>query len=129
MTTVPPAPQPPAVAPAKGNGLATGGLVLGIISVATCWIWCFIFISLGCGVIGLILSIIGLKKAKELGGAGAGAAKAGLICSIIGLVISVLVGAIVAVIAALAHQAVVVGGGEFQKQLRDAQEMYNRMGR
>ena len=91
---VQPAPvQPAPTLPAgtKGNGMATAGMILGIVCVATSWIWCFAWLSLGCGVVGLILSIIGRKKAQELGGIGAGKAKFGLICSVVGIAITVAV--------------------------------------
>lgn len=73
----------------QGNGIAIAGMVLGIISVATCWIWCFPWIAIACGIVGVILSVLGLKTAKERGGLNAGKAKTGLICGLIGLAVSV----------------------------------------
>lgn len=74
-------------APAS-NGMATAGFILSF------------FVP----VLGLIFSIIGLKKSNEMNGAGRGFAKAGLILSIIWLAIEVIALALYyfVVIAALA---------------------------
>ena len=59
------------------NGIAIAGLVTSILSLVLC-----------CGsisLISLILSIVGMNKAKELDGAGKGLALAGLIVSIFGM--------------------------------------------
>lgn len=82
------APQAPEGAPAekKGNGLAIAGMVLGIVAIALFCIW---YIGLPCAVVGLILSVLGLKKAKATG-AGTGMAKAGLILCIIALALDII---------------------------------------
>lgn len=80
------APAPPAEAP-KSNGMATAGMVLGIISAALLVVFCAPYLAIIVGVIGLILSVLGMKKAKQLNGVGAGKAKIGLICSIVGIVV------------------------------------------
>ncbi len=68
-------PQAPLPAePAETNDLAIAGFVLA-----------FIFAPLG-----LIFSILGLKKAKKSGGSGSGLAVAGLVISIVTIVLSVL---------------------------------------
>lgn len=67
--------------PQKKNGLSVAGMIVGIISI----IFNFYCIT---GVVGLILSIVGLKKSKETG-AGKGMSIAGIICSIIGIVIGI----------------------------------------
>ncbi len=67
------------VAAGNQNGLAIAGLVTSIVSLVLC-----------CGsisLISLILSIIGMNKAKELNGAGKGLALAGLIVSIVGMLL------------------------------------------
>ena len=56
------------------NGMATAGFILSF------------FVP----VLGLIFSIVGLNKANQLGGNGRGLAKAGLILSIIWMVLSVI---------------------------------------
>ena len=100
-------PQPPAeAAPAqaagqpKGNGLAMGGMILGIISLALVWMWCLPFIPIIIGVVGLILSILGKKKAAQLNGLGAGKAKVGLICSILGIAAPIVIWILVLAFAA-----------------------------
>ena len=67
--------------PEKKNGLSVAGMIVGIVSI----IFNFYCIT---GVIGLILSFLGLKKSKETG-AGKGMSIAGIICSIVGIVIGI----------------------------------------
>ena len=93
------APAPPAEAP-QSNGMATAGMILGIVALALMWMWCLPFIPIIIGVVGLILSILGMKKAKQLNGAGAGKAKVGLICSILGIAVPVVIWIIVLSVAA-----------------------------
>lgn len=71
------APQP-VYAARRTSGMAIAGFVL----------------SFFCGVLGLIFSIIGYNECKNSGGAvtGGGLALAGIIISIVGLVLSLLVG-------------------------------------
>jgi hypothetical protein len=68
---------------AKSSGLAIAGLIMGIFTLIFCWVPVVGFIL---GVLGLIFSIAGI--AKKNGGA-KGAAIAGLIMTIIGAIISV----------------------------------------
>ncbi len=65
--------------PRSANGLQIGGLVLGIMSIV--FVCCYGYPSVLFGIIGLVLSIVGNKKGKH------GVGMAGLICSIIGLVL------------------------------------------
>lgn len=67
--------------PEKKNGLAVAGMIVGIVSI----IFNFYCIT---GVIGLILSLVGLKKSKETG-AGKGMSIAGVICSIVGIIVGI----------------------------------------
>ena len=66
-----------------GNGAAVASMVCGILSIVFCW--CY-------GIVGLILGIIALamySKSKRLnGGLVIGMATAGLVCGIIGSIIS-----------------------------------------
>jgi hypothetical protein len=74
------------------NTPATVGMIFGIITAAISWTAFFILpliLPLGTGITGLIVSILGLQKAKA-NGVGAGKAKAGLILSIVGLAIAIL---------------------------------------
>lgn len=66
------------------NGLAVGGLVCGIISILLC---CCCGVGVVVGIAGIILSLLS-KKGSE--GKLSGVAIAGLICSCVGLLFSVL---------------------------------------
>lgn len=66
--------------PAGGLGIAA--LILGIVSLVFCWIW---FIAIPCGVIGLVLGIVALCQKRK-----AGMPLTGLILSIAGILISIL---------------------------------------
>jgi hypothetical protein len=68
------------------NGLATAGMVLGIISIPFA---IASFFDYPVVIVGFILSIIGLKRAK-LSGIGAAKARAGIICTSIGAVCAIL---------------------------------------
>ena len=72
------------------NGLAIAGFVVGLVSI---------FLNFYCitGVVGLILSILGLKKSKETGKSKS-LAIAGIVCSIIGIIVGI-IGIIIAVTA------------------------------
>ncbi len=96
MTDAPetPAAAPPqAEAPKQSNGTALAGLIVGVISLVcallSC-IMCIVPVAIALGGVGLVLSIIGMVVAKNRGGAGAGLAKGGLICSILGIVLPIL---------------------------------------
>ena len=86
-----PPPPPPAggyTPPASGqsNGLAIAGMVLGISSIVLFFLsWIATMIA----IVGLILSLVGLNKAKQLGGLGRGMAIAGVVTSSLGIVASV----------------------------------------
>lgn len=97
MTETPQAPTPmypttPA-APPQGNGLAIAGMVLGIVSLA---LFCVYWLAIPCAIVGLILSIIGLKKSKVVG-KGHGMALAGVITSIVALGLAILIIILIAV--------------------------------
>lgn len=82
----PAAPQP-TTPPAAPAGEENPGKVLGIISIVTA--------VLGMGLVGLVLGIIGLKKSKKVG-MGNGLAVAGIVLSIVSIVIGI---ALIAVLA------------------------------
>ena len=67
------------------NGLATASMVLGIISIPGAL---FSFFDLPIAIVGLILGLVALKKAKVLRGVGHGAAVTGVVTSLIGLVLA-----------------------------------------
>lgn len=79
-----PAYQKPASVP--GKGLAITGMVLGIVSLV---LFCILYISIPCAIVGAVLSGVGLKKAKDAGMKN-GMAVAGLVCSLIALGICVI---------------------------------------
>ena len=74
--------QPGAV-PAKRNGLALAGFILSLVNVLCC--------LGGLNLFALIFSILGLVKAKDYNGDRKGLALAGLIITIVAMVISVIV--------------------------------------
>jgi hypothetical protein len=88
----PGAPLPPPyhgyVQPKTGSGKAVAGLVLGICSIIFCWLSFFdaVFVILG-----LIFSLIALSEAKRAGVGGRGMAAAGLICTIVGAILAVII--------------------------------------
>ncbi len=74
---------PPPGAPSQGNGLAVAGMVVGIVSIPLFFLnWIDIII----GIVGLVLSIVGLNRSKRLGGTGRGMAIAGIVTSAVGIV-------------------------------------------
>lgn len=77
--------QQPAVQ-APSNGMGVAGLVLGITSVGLCWLFAVGFVL---GLVGVILSANGVTVGRRTG-AGRGMAIAGLVLSLVGLVLGVL---------------------------------------
>ena len=69
-----------------GKGMAVASLVLGIVSI----LLCLGFVAFLCGVIGLILSIVAMNKAKAVGMKN-GMAVAGLVCSCIGVGLMIMI--------------------------------------
>jgi hypothetical protein len=71
------------------NGLATAGMICGIVSVTTFWVpFAYIVSGLVVGIVAVVLSHKGRSAAAR--GAGAGSqALAGLICGYAGIVLSV----------------------------------------
>src|SRR5690348_5666246 len=77
--------QPVFVAPSvsePGAGMAVASLVLGILSIVTFWGW---FLTLPLSIIGIIMGALGRRSISRRG-----IATAGLVCSIIGLVVFLL---------------------------------------
>lgn len=68
-----------------GAGFGIASMVLGIIALVTSC--CFYYVSIPCAVIGVILAAVALGGHKD----GKGMAIAGLVCSIISLIPSVIV--------------------------------------
>lgn len=64
------------------KGFSIAALVLGIIALVLCCIW---YVSIPCGIIALILGIIGLKSSKR------GMSIAGIISGAIGIVLTAVI--------------------------------------
>ena len=80
----------------KAHNFAIASLVLGIISIVLCCC-CWGIITLGCGIAGIVL----WYYAKDSEGNREGMAQAGMICSIVGIVLSVIVFLLVVVFGVL----------------------------
>jgi len=81
----------PPVNPSNAKGFGIAGMVIGIIAIITSFIPCFFWWAITLGVMGLVLSAIGLGQAKKAN-LSRGMAIAGLICSVIAIVIVVVWG-------------------------------------
>lgn len=64
----------------QGNGFAVGALVLGLVSLITCWMP---FVGGSLGATGLVLGVAGLMRSKRTS-SGKGLSIAGLVLSILG---------------------------------------------
>ncbi|MBO5009381.1 MAG: hypothetical protein IKJ13_02665 [Clostridia bacterium] len=77
-----------------GKGQSVAALVLGIVSAAFSMFLAVAFpvnlIFLACGIIGIVLGVMGRKKSIEANGKASGIATAGFVLSIIGTVLSAL---------------------------------------
>ena len=84
------------VDPNKNNWLAIAGFVVSLVSI---------FLNFYCitGIVGIILSIIGLKKSSELEGNGKGMAIAGIVLGVVGIVVGIV--AIVTIVSLLSNGA------------------------
>lgn len=71
--------------PEDGPGFSIAGMICGILSLLCCCVW---YVGLVLGIVGLVLSIISLKQQKP----GRGMAIAGVVCSAIGLGITLILG-------------------------------------
>jgi hypothetical protein len=76
--------QQPPTDPSRG--LQVGALVCGILSIVLFW---FPFAGLPAAIVGVVLGVMGKKKAAMLGFR-SGIATAGMICSIVGTAVNVL---------------------------------------
>ena len=99
------------------KGLQIAGLVLGVVAICLFYVPIWNICGLICGIVGLILSILGKKKAVAAG-AGTGLSRAGLICSIIGIVLCV-IGFFVCTVAVLCVKNAVESSSDWS-ELEDA---------
>lgn len=65
----------------NGKGLSIAALVLGIIATVLAWFYLVNIAALACGIVGIILAVMGKKKAVAAG-APTGIGTAGLVLSI-----------------------------------------------
>ena len=70
------------------NGLGTAGMVLGILALVLCWTtWPGVIL----GILAIVFSALGRGRAKSGEASNRGQATAGLVCGIIGTVLSIVV--------------------------------------
>ncbi len=93
--------------PNKANGMQIASLVLGIIGIPGCC--CYGIVGLIMGIVGLILALVGNKRSKS------GVGIAGLICSII----AILLGIAATIYYALIIQAMYFGTGPFADMVEE----------
>lgn len=77
--------------PQKANGMQIASLVLGILGIPGCC--CYGVVGLLCGIIGLILALVGNKQNR-----GSGIGIGGLVCSIIAILFGIVATAYYAMI-------------------------------
>ena len=81
------APAQPASVPDKAHGLGIAGMVLGIVGLVFAFIPCLNFVGIILGVVGVILAAVGRSKSPK---DKQGMATAGVVCSILAIVIGVI---------------------------------------
>jgi hypothetical protein len=84
----PPTGQPAGPPPGGQNTQGLVGMILGIIAIPTA---CCPYLGIVVGIVGGVFSWLGLKKANAGLASNAGQAKAGLICSGVGVVLGILI--------------------------------------
>ena len=129
MSQNPDQPVPPS-SPESGGGAPTGELpkglsiaamVLGICSLAFC-IPIINYLTLPIGIVGLVLSIMAMKKCNRGEAAGKGMAIAGLVCSLVGIALWVVIILIIGIIFAAAGTAAEGFGDALQKAAEEAEK-------
>ncbi len=100
----------PAKEPQKTNALAVIGLILGILSIL---LGCCAWYGLIAGIPGIICSVLAKKEEKS------SLATAGLVCSIIGTVLAVIMTILGAVLLGILQTAGFTYGGIFDDILRE----------
>lgn len=73
------------------NGMATAGMICGIVGIVGCWLF---FLGPIAGLLGIIFGAIGLGRAGKMNGVGRGAAITGLVCGIVAFLMTGLMAAI-----------------------------------
>ncbi|URM91101.1 DUF4352 domain-containing protein [Streptomyces sp. MRC013] len=93
-----PHPAPPVPVGPPNNGLGTAALVLGIIGVVFALFPLLFWLGGILGLLALILGWVGIGRAKRGAAANKGVAVAGTVLGLVGLVLSVVVGIVTAVV-------------------------------
>lgn len=73
--------QEPQTSGEGGKGMAIASMVLGIVSIVLSCVW---YLSIVAGVVGIVLAVVYNKKNGKCG-----MTKAGMICSVIGIILAV----------------------------------------
>ena len=102
--------------PQASQGMAIGSLICGIASIVFFCIW---WLSIPLGIVAVVLAVMAKGKIARGEAGGAGLAKAGMICGIIGAVLSLL-------ITVLAIVGVTVFGDKLQEMQRQQMEQQQR---
>jgi hypothetical protein len=84
----PPTGQPAGPPPGGQNTQGLAGMILGIVSIPLA---CCPYLGIIVAIVGLVFSWLGLKKANTGLASNGGQAKAGLICSGVGVVLAILI--------------------------------------
>ena len=74
----------------RRDKMGIASLVLGIITAIICWIPCFSWFAVLPAIVGIVLGACAIKVAKKNNGQGKGIAVAGLVLSIIALIIAII---------------------------------------
>lgn len=90
----PPPGTPYAPPPPGTNGLAIAGFILALLGLLGSWLPFLNLVAILCALVGGVLSVIGLVKAKTIG-SGKGLAISGLIVAVVGVVAAVIVNVLV----------------------------------
>ena len=77
---------PPMMRPPQGNGLATAGMICGIVGLCLFFLW---FLAGILGLLGIVFGAIGLSRAGKLGGRGKGLALTGIITGALAILLSI----------------------------------------
>ncbi|MEI8135869.1 MAG: DUF4190 domain-containing protein [Bacteroidota bacterium] len=102
----------------NGKNLGIAGMILGIIAIIVSFIGCMAVCSILLAVVGLVLSAISMSQAKKAG-ASKGMAIAGLICSILAIIICL--------IWIFVFAAVVSKGADVVKEVIEHSDMLDTM--
>jgi hypothetical protein len=84
-----PPPAPPPAAPKPRNGMGVAALVIGVASLVAAASFILFPIGLVAGLVGLVLGIIALTRGRARGATNGGQALAGVICSVVALIIAI----------------------------------------